>query len=253
MIYTALKDLHYIQCLYYVEWLVLHWVICVTLNDLYYVEWFVLRWVICTTFNAMCYVEWFVLPWMICTALNDMYNVEWFVLHWMICNYVEWFVLHSVICTMLNDLNYVEWFVQCWIICSTALNYLYYVEWFVRRWMIFYLLAKFVPPQMICTALKDLHYIEWFGVQWMICTTLNHLGFDELLRIVFLMSFRCVYLKKCCKVLFANLWVDFFLIWKYQEEIIFALPQKFVIWRCFWSLWWKLLLMYFPDIFFFLH
>ena len=180
-----------------------------------------------------------------------MCNVEWFVLHWMICNHVEWFVLHSVICTMVNDLNYVSWFVQRWIICCTALNYLYYVEWFVQSWMIFYLLAKFVPPQMICTVLKDLHYVEWFGVQWMIYTTLNHLGYDELLSIVFLMSVMCVYLKKCCKVLYANLWVDFFLIWKYQEEIFLALPQKFVIWRCFWSLWWKLLLMYFPNIFFF--
>ena len=130
-----------------------------------------------------------------------------------------------------------------------TLNDLYYVEWFVQRWMIFYFLAKFVGPRMICTALKDLYYVEWFGVRWMICTTLNHLGYDELLSIGFLMSARCAYSKKYCKIFYTNLWVDFFLIWKYQEEIFSALPQKLVIKRCFWSLLWKLLLMDFPDIF----
>ena len=54
MIYTALKDLHY------VEWFVLRWMICTTLNDFR------------TALNDMYYVEWFVLRWGICTALNDL-------------------------------------------------------------------------------------------------------------------------------------------------------------------------------------
>ena len=170
--------------------------------------------------NDLYSVERFVLRLMICTTLNDMYYVEWFVLRW-------------VICTTLNDLNYVAWFAQRWIICSTALNYLYYVEWFVQRWIIFYFLAKFVGLGMIWVALKDLYHVEWFGVRWMICTTLNHLGYDELLSIGFLMSARCAYSRKYCKIFYTNLWVDFFLIWKYQEEIYSALPQKLVIKRCF--------------------
>ena len=40
---------------------------------------------------------------------------------------------------------------------------------------------------MICTAFKNLYYVERFGVRWMICTMLNHLGYDELLSIGFLM------------------------------------------------------------------
>ena len=171
---------------------------------------------ICATLNNLYYVGWFVLYWMVSTALNDLYYVKWFVLRW-------------VICTTLNDLNYVAWFAQRWIICSTALNYLYYVEWFVQRWIIFYFLAKFVGLGMIWVALKDLYHVEWFGVRWMICTTLNHLGCDELLSIGFLMSARCAYSKKYCKIFYTNLWVDFFLIWKYQEEIFSALPQKLVI------------------------
>ena len=194
------------------------WKICTAFNnDLYSVERFALRWMICTTLNDLYYVEWFVLRWVICTTLNDLYYVEWFVLSWMIC-------------TTLNDLYYVRW-VNC-----TILNDLYYVEWFVQHWMIFYFLAKFVRPRKICTALTDLYYVEWFGVRWMICTTLNHLGYDELLSIGFLMSARCAYSKKYCKIFYTNLWVDFFLIWKYQEEIYSALPQKLVIKRCFWSL-----------------
>ena len=211
------------------------WKICTAFNnDLYSVERFALPWMICTTLNDLCSVGWFVLRWMICTTLNDLYCVEWFVLGW-------------VICTTLNDLNYVAWFAQRylysvelfvilhWIIC-TMLNNLYYVEWFAQRWVIFYFLAKFVRPRMTCTALKDLSYVEWFRVRWVICTTLNHLGYDELLSIGFLMSARCAYSKKYCKIFYTNLWVDFFLIWKYQEEIFSALPQKFVIKRCFWSL-----------------
>ena len=169
------------------------------MKDLYSVQqWFVQRWKICTTLNDLYYVEWFVLSWMICTTLNDLYYVRW------------------VNCTMLNDL--------------------YYVEWFVQRWMIFYFLAKFMRPRMICTALKDLYYVEWFGVRWMICTTLNHLAYDELLSIGFLMISRCDYSKKYSKICYTNLWVGFFLIWKYQEEIFSALLQKLVIKRCFWSL-----------------
>ena len=179
MIYTALKDLHY------VEWFVIRWMIRTTLNDLYYVEWFALRWMIWTT-------------------LHDMHSVELFV-------------------------------VQRWIICTTLID-LYYVEWFVQRWMIFYFIAKFLQPRMICTALKDLYYVEWFGVRWMICTTLNHLGFNEFLSIGFLMSVRCVYSKKYCKIFYTNLRVDLFLICKYQEEIFWTLLQKLVINRCFWSL-----------------
>ena len=177
--------------------------ICTTLNDMYYVEWFVLRWVICTTLKDLSYVEWFVQRWIICTELNCLqYCVEWFVLRWM---------------------------------SFITLNDLYYVEWFVQRWMIFYFLAKFVRPRKICTALTDLYYVEWFGVRWMICTTLNHLGYDELLSIGFLLKARCAHSKKYCKIFCTNLWVDFFLIWNYQEEIFSTLPQKLVTKRCFWS------------------
>ena len=124
---------------------------------------------------------------MIYTALIDLYYIVWFVLRW-------------IIWTKLHDLPSVELFVvQRWIICTT-LNDLYYVEWFVQRWMIFYFLAKFVRPRMIRTALKDLYYVEWFGVPWMICITLNHLGYNELLGIGFLMSARCAYSKKYCKI-----------------------------------------------------
>ena len=178
--------------------------ICTVLNDLYYFGWFVLRWMICIRLSDLYYVEWFKLRCMICTALRYLYSVELFV------------ILHWVICTMLNNL--------------------YYVEWFAQRWVMFYFLAKFVRPRMICTALKDLSYVERFRVRWVICTTLNHLGYDELLSIGFLMSGRRVYSKKYCKIFHTNLWVDFSLICKYQEEIFSALPQKLVIKKCFWSL-----------------
>ena len=123
--------------------------------------------------------------------------------------------------------------VQRWIICTT-LNDLYYVEWFIQRWAIFYFLEKFVQPQMICTMLKDSYYLEWFGVRSMICTILNHLGYDQLLCIDVLINARCAYLKKCCKIFYTNIWVSFFLIWKYQEERFSAQPLKLVIKRC-WS------------------
>ena len=78
-------------------------------------------------------------------------------------------------------------------ICITF-NDLYYVEWFAQRWTRFYFLAKFVRARMICSTLKDLYYIEWLGVRWMICTTLSHLGYDELSIIGFLISARCNFL-----------------------------------------------------------
>ena len=140
-----------------------------------------------------------------------------------------------MIWTTLHDFYSVELFLHLWIICGTPLNYLCYAQWLVLRWMIctmlngFYFLAEFLRPRMISTALKDLYYIEWFGVWWIICTTLNHLSYDELLSIGFLMSARCGYSKKYCKIFYSNLWVVFFLIWKYQEEIFSALPQKLVI------------------------
>ena len=137
------------------------------------------------------------------------------------------------ICTAFsNDLCSVERFALRWIICNT-LNDLYYVEWFVLRWMIFDFLAKPVRPRKICTALTDLYYVEWFGVRWMICTTLNYLGYDKFIGL--LMSDRYAYSKKHCKIFYTNLWVDFFLTWKYQE-IFLALPQEWVIKKCFWSL-----------------
>ena len=152
---------------------------------------------------------------MICTALKDLYYVERFVLRWMIC-------------TTLNDLYSVEWFVQGWIICSTALNDSYNVEWIFTSLQNLYDLEWLLQPRNY-TALKDLYYFECFGVQWMICTTLNHLDYDQLLTIGFLMSARCAYSIKYCKIFCTNLWVDFSLIWKYQEEIYSALPQKLVI------------------------
>ena len=152
---------------------------------------------------------------MICITLNDLYYVEWFVLRWMI-----W--------TTLHDLYNVELFVQRWII-FTRLNDLYYVEWFVQCWMIFYFLSNFVRPRMICTALTDLYYVEWFRVYGIICAMLTRLGYDELLSIGFLLSAWCAFSKKYCNIFCTNIWVDFFLIWKYQEEIFSALPQKLVI------------------------
>ena len=179
---------------------------------------------------------------MICTKLNNLYCVEWYVLRWMICTtlsdlyYVEWFELRCMICITSNYLYSVELFVvQRWIIFTT-LNDLYYVEWFVQCWMIFYFLSNFVRPRMICTALTDLYYVEWFGVHGIICAMLTRLGYDELLSIGFLISARCAFSKKYCNIFCTNLWVDFFPIWKYQEEIFSALPEKLVIKRCFWSL-----------------
>ena len=140
---------------------------------------------------------------MICTALTYLCSVEFFV------------------GTALNDLHYVEWFVLRWIIritlndfllrckfCTTSID-LYSVESFVRRWM-------------IRCAMDDFYNVEWFGLQWII----EYRLFNE----------WCAYSRQYCNIFYANLWVDLFLIWKYQEEIYSALPQKLVIKRCFWSL-----------------
>ena len=130
----------------------------------------------------------------------------------------------------LKDLYNVEWF-------FTSLQNLWEAEWSVQRWK-------------ICTTSNDSDSDGWFVhnsmIQcWIIWATFSH----ELLSIGFLMSARRAYSTKYCKIFYTNLWADFLLIWKYQEEIFSALPQKLVIKRCFWSLQWKLLLMDFPDIF----
>ena len=138
--------------------------------------------------------------------LNDLYYIE-YVLRWMIC-------------TKLSDLYYVEWFELRCMIC-TALNYLYSVEWFVLRW--------------ICTTLNDLQSVERFALRWMIWSAVDDfynaesLDYNELLSIGFLMSSRCVYLRKHGKIFYTKLWFDFFLSWKCQEEIYSVLPQKLVI------------------------
>ena len=166
--------------------------------------------------------------WKICAAFNnDLYSVKRFALRWMICTAlsgmycVEWLVLRGMIWTTLYNLYSVELFVQRWIICSTALNYLCDLEWFVQHWL-------------ICTSLNDSECDGWFLQRWIIWATMNY-------WVSALTSARCAYSKKYCKIFCTNLWVDFFLVWKYQEEKCSALPQKLVIKRCFWSLLWKLL------------
>ena len=127
--------------LYYVEWFVLRWVICITLKKLYYVKWFVLRWKIWTTLNDLYSTELFAKSWIICsTALNDLYYVEWVLQRWMIC--ITWMT-----CTTLNDLLlrckiyttsndlYSQGIIQCWKICTT-LNDSECNGWFVQRWII---------------------------------------------------------------------------------------------------------------------
>ena len=103
MIYTALKDLHY------VEWFVLRWMVCSTLNDLNYVTWFV-------------QLELFVLRWMSCITLNDLYNVEWFFTSEQNLCDLKRFVQHRQICTTLNDSAFDGWFIQRWVIWVT-MNY----------------------------------------------------------------------------------------------------------------------------------
>ena len=103
MIYTALKDLHY-------------------------VEWFVLRWMVCSTLNDLNYVTWFVQRWMICTTLNELYYVEWFVQRWIIFYFLAKLVRPQKICTASTDLYYDNdsafdgWFIHRWVIWAT-MNY----------------------------------------------------------------------------------------------------------------------------------
>ena len=152
---------------------------------------------------------WFVQSLKICTALNDLYSVELFVQRWIFlrCS-VEWFALRWMICVTLNNSYDVEWF-------FTLLQILYDVDWFVQRW-------KLCTTWMIRCAMDDFYNVEWFGLQWII----EYRLFNE----------WCAYSRQYCNIFYANLWVDLFLIWKYQEEIYSALPQKLVIKRCFWSL-----------------
>ena len=56
-----------------------------------------------------------------------------------------------------------------------------------------------------------------------------------------------IFSRKYSQIFYTNLCVEFFLIWKYQEEIYSTLPQKLIIKRGFSSLQWKLLTVYFPD------
>ena len=146
---------------------------------------------------------------MICTTLNDFYYIERFVLHWMIYS-------------ALNDLYCVEWFVQRWTI-STMLKDLYNVEWFVQRWKICTTLDDWYCVEWFCTAMDDFFNIESSGLQWIIEYSL----FNEC---------RVRLFGKILYNIYTNFWVDFLLIWKYQEEIYSTLAQKLVIKRCFWSL-----------------
>ena len=146
---------------------------------------------------------------MICITLNDLYYVEWFVLRWMIC--IRW-----MICTTLSDLSYTENFELRWMIC-TALNYLHSAELFVvERWMICTTLNDFLLRCKICATWNDLYIVERFIQRWMIRSAMNDL-----------------YNVESFGLFCTNLFADFFLICKYQEEICSALPQKLVIKRCF--------------------
>ena len=48
-----------------------------------------------------------------------------------------------------------------------------------------------------------------------------------------LMIAWCVFSRKYCQIFYTNLCIEFFLIWKYQEEIYSTLPEKLVIKRGF--------------------
>ena len=149
------------------------------------------------------------------------------------------YVLRSKIWTTLNDLYSVKLFAQSWIICNTALHDLCNLEWFLLRWMISTMLNDFLIRCKICTTSNDL-YSQGIIQRWKICTTLNDSECDgwfvqrwiiwttiNCWLLVFLMSVRCAYSRKYCKIFCTNLWFDFFLIWKYQEYS--ALPHKLVI------------------------
>ena len=96
-----------------------------------------------------------------------------------------------------------------------------------------------------CAASKDLYSVDRFVLCWKMRSAMDDLystesfGYDDLLSIGFLMSARCAYSKKYSTIFCTNLWTDFFLIWKYQEDIFLALLQKLIITRYFWSFWRK--------------
>ena len=151
MIYTALKDLHYVER-FLLRWMifVLRWMICIALNDLYYVEWFALRWIIWAKLQDLHSVELTVVQhWIICTTLNDFYNVERFF-------------------TSLQNLCELEWFVQRWKTC-TSLN-----EWFG---FLMSASCNFLMMQLCCTTApfiwksqrKRKNYLlinEWKSWKW---------------------------------------------------------------------------------------
>ena len=64
-----------------------------------------------------------------------------------------------------------------------------------------------------------MYSLERFVLRWIIQSAMDGLDDNELLSIEFLMSARCAYSRKHFKVFYTNLWVNFFLIWKYQKEI----------------------------------
>ena len=155
----------------------------------------------------------------------------------MICTkYVEWLVLRWMIWNALHDLCSVGLFVQRWIIYSTVLNYLYYVEWFVLRWMICTTLNDFLLPCKICATSKDLYSVDRFVLRWMIRSAMDDLYNVESFGLRWIIEYRlfnecqvCLLEKILClleKILWKNIWVDFFLIWKYQKKYFRLYPTN---------------------------
>ena len=136
MIYTALKDLYYVE-LFVLHWMICttfmilrHWMICITLHDLPSVELFVQRWIIwCTALNYLYFVE------LICIRWWFDY-VEWFVQRWMIFYFVAKFLPPRMTCTA-KELCSIDRFVLRWMIQS-AMGDLYNVESFGLRLIIDY-------------------------------------------------------------------------------------------------------------------
>ena len=127
-------------------------------TDLYYVEWFVLRWMICITLNDLYYVDWFVLRWKIWTTLNDLYSVQFFAQSWIICS-----TALNDLYTTLNEFYYDRWFVQRRMI-------FYFVAKFVPPQMTctakeLYRVGRFVLRWMIRSAMYDLYNVESFGLR----------------------------------------------------------------------------------------
>ena len=130
-----------------------------------------------------------------------------------------------MIYTALSYLYSVKLFaVQRWIICTT-LNDLYYIEWFVLRWMIYTTLSDFLLPRNICATSNDLYSVERFVLTWMVWSAKYDFYNVESFGLRWIVEYRlfnkcqmCLF-EKYCKIFYTNLWVDFFLIWKYQEEI----------------------------------